>query len=262
MISILKHINNWRDSPLYALLCVQLLAILPVIALLMLHPDLSLGRALFVQALSAAVFSRFSFKQGRWWMPVHAVFLPTVFLSLSFNINPLWYLLLFVLSFLIFGGVWQGRVPLFISSNNALNALDQLLPQEENLHFVDVGCGNGAVLKTVKTLRPSWSVTGVEAAFLPFIWAKIRAMLGGNRFRVIRANFWNMDWQGIQIVYAYLSPTPMPQLWEKVQTTPSVNYLISYQFIVPENPPEKTITLSDQSHLYRWALAHGESHGH
>lgn len=262
MTSSLKHINNWRDSPLYALLSVQILAVLPVIGLLMLHPELSLGRALFVQAMAAAVFSRFSLKQNRWWMPIHAVFLPTVFLCLSFNINPLWYFVLFAFSFLIFGVVWQGRVPLFISSNSALNALDQLLPKEQNLHFVDVGCGNGAVLQRVKTLRPNWTVTGVEAAIFPYFWAKLRAALQGNTFQVIRADFWSIDWQGIQVVYSYLSPTPMPALWERIQAEPTVNYLISYQFIVPAIPPEQTIELADHSCLYRWMVTHGEHHGH
>lgn len=261
MTSILTLINNWRNSPLYGLLSVQILAVIPVIGLLVLHPDLSLGRALFVQAISAAVLSRFSFKQGRWWMPVHAIFVPALFLCLSLNINPLWYFFLFVLSFLIFGGVWQGRVPLFISSKTALSALDQLLPKVDHLHFLDVGCGNGAVLSKVKSLRPTWTVIGVEAAIVPFLWAKLRSVVEGNSFQVVRADFWSMHWHEVNVVYSYLSPTPMPALWEKIQLESSVNHLLSYQFLVPAVAPDQSIELEDSSRLYRWDLARGGANG-
>lgn len=260
MISPPPSTNKRLKTPLYGLFSVQILALIPVLGLWGLHPDLSLGTALFVQSFVAAVLSRWGFRQARWWLPIHVFFLPLVFLLLVLDVNPLWYLLLFVLSFLVFGGAWLGRVPLFITSNAALNELDQLLPNDENLHFVDLGCGSGAVLQTVQKLRPSWRITGVEAAWLPYCWARWRAGFLGEHVKIIRTDFWQMDWQDIDLVYAYLSPTPMQELWQKLKSQ-SIKYLISYRFVVPNVPPERTTELADGSCLYRWSTVAKDEHG-
>lgn len=253
MISRTPLLNSLRHVPLFALAGVQLAACMPVLILLYVHPLLDVGIALLVQSTVAVVLSRWVLHQGRWWMPVHLLFVPAIVVALHAGIGPGWYLLGLVLCLLLFGGAWRGHVPLFISSRAALQALDQILPVESHLRFVDVGCGNGAVLSAVARLRPGWHISGIEAALLPWLWARLRAALFLPGSQVRHANFWRTPVRA-DVVYAYLSPTPMLALLRKLEQDGGSRYLVSYRFDIPGVEPERVVQLADGSRLYRWDL--------
>lgn len=240
--------------PLGALLIVQMAACLPVLGLLLTHPALGVGSALLVQSSSAAVISRWMLRQRRWWLPLHMFFMPGIVLMLQLGVHPGWYLLALTVCVLLFGGAWRGHVPFFISSSHALRALDDILPRDTYLHFVDVGCGSGVVLRTVKRLRPGWQVSGVEAAWLPWLWARLHLAISTPQARVYRGNFWRMPLGDADVVYAYLSPTPMLALLRKLEQDKGTHYLISYRFPIPGLEPEQVVDASDGSCLYRWDL--------
>lgn len=246
-------LNRVRHVPLLALVGVQLPACVPVLILLYLHPLLDVGIALLVQSTVAVLLSRWVLQQGRWWMPVHLLFVPAIVVALHAGIGPGWYLLGLVLCLLLFGGAWRGHVPLFISSKAALQGLDQILPSEPQLRFVDLGCGSGAVLSAVSSIRPGWQISGVEAAWLPWLWARLRVALFLPGSQVRRANFWRMPLHA-DVVYAYLSPTPMLALLRKLEQDGGSRYLISYRFGIPGVEPDQVVELADGSQLYRWDL--------
>lgn len=240
-----------RQWPLFSLVGVQLPACVPVVLLLLLHPDLGLGSAVIVQATTAAMLSRL-LRQPRWWLPVHLLFTPALAVLLHAGVPSWWYLVALLGCLLLFGGAWRGNVPLFISSQRALAALDTLLPQGEHLHFADVGCGSGAVLAQVRRLRPGWRLTGIESAWLPWLWARLR-LLGQSDTVVSHANFWSVSLAHVDVVYAYLSPTPMLALLRKLEQD-GCRYLISYRFTIPGAEPDHMLELEDGSRLYRWDL--------
>ena len=62
-------------------------------------------------------------------------------------------------------------------------------------------------------------------------------------------------WAG-DVVYAFLSPAPMPRLWEKVQREMRPGTLfISNRFIVPGVKPHQRIATGEPGvNLYVWRL--------
>ena len=68
---------------------------------------------------------------------------------------------------------------------------------------------------------------------------------------------WRADLAGYDVVYAFLSPAPMPALGEKAkrEMRPG-SLLVSNSFAVPEVSPERVIELDDarQTLLYCYRL--------
>jgi hypothetical protein len=172
--------------------------------------------------------------QPRWWLAIHSLFGPCALAALSLGVDPRWYLAGFVALALVFGGVYRSRVPLYLSSTEATDALLAVLPCAARLRFLDLGCGLGSVLDRVSRKRPDAACVGVEAALLPWLVAWLRSRRGA-RYRVRRASLWNTRLHGHDVVYAYLSPAAMPALWIKAkrEMTPG-SLLVSNSFPVPQ----------------------------
>lgn len=243
-------------SPIRSLLSVQLLALLPVLLLWWRTPNLSVISALLIQVLSALVLSRWVFRQRGWWLIIHAVFLPSALLLLQLQLPPWLYFLALLLCLLVFGHAWSGRVPLFISSVAAREALDEFLPQGDDLRFLDLGCGTGAVVRAVKAMRPGWQCHGIEAAWWPYMLARWRSRQQPEVV-IRRGDFWREDLGQYDVVYAYLSPTPMPKLWRKLLVQMPRGVFISYRFGIPGAVPSRQLELPDGSHLYLWQRGEG-----
>jgi hypothetical protein len=68
---------------------------------------------------------------------------------------------------------------------------------------------------------------------------------------------WNANLAAYDIVYAYLSPAPMPALWDKARAEMKPgSLLISNTFAVPEQVADETLELGDLSHarLLIWRM--------
>jgi hypothetical protein len=59
-------------------------------------------------------------------------------------------------------------------------------------------------------------LVGIESAPLNWLIAKLRLGVRGGKTDIRFGNLWDVDLSDFDIVYAYLSPAPMPRLWEKV----------------------------------------------
>lgn len=171
--------------------------------------------------------------QPRWWLAIHLFFAPGALAALSLELDPRWYLAGFVALALVFGGVYRSRVPLYLSSTAATDALLAALPREAHLRFLDLGCGLGSVLERVTRTRPGAACVGVEAALVPWLVAWLRSGRGA-RYRVRRASLWDTRLERHDVVYAYLSPAAMPSLWVKaIREMNPGSLLISNSFPVP-----------------------------
>ena len=201
--------------------------------------------------LSAALLSR-RLHLPAWWQLINLAFVPLLWLTLQSEIDPAWFLAGLILLALTSLGAIRTRVPLYLSSPRAAAALAARLP--DHAHLLDLGCGLGGPLARLSALRPDATLAGVEAAPLNWLIARLR-LLGCARIRL--GNLWDMDLSGHDVVYAYLSPAPMPRLWRKAKAEMrSGSLFISNTFGIPGVEPDEVVELHDLSHarLLIWRM--------
>lgn len=207
--------------------------------------NLALIPAAFIQGGLAAAFGR-SLGLAPWWMPMNMLFAPALAWTLSFGFSPLWFLAAFLLLFLAYWNVFRSQVPLYLSSRGAWVAVADLLPKNEGVSFLDVGAGLGGMLGYLSMKHPGGKFCGLEIAPLPFLLAWLRKQANRGGYRVIRGDFWAHNFEHYDVVYAYLSPVPMAELWAKAcdEMAPGA-CLVSNTFAIPGVDPEKIIELDD-----------------
>lgn len=218
---------------------------------------LTLLHVVWLQGIIAALMS-YLFHLPVWQVLIHLFFSPVLLLSaVMLDLPAYWYLGGFITLALIFGSIHRTRVPLFLSSREAVDALAELLPKDRGFKLIDLGSGCGGLLCKLARILPYGSYRGVEAAMLPCWISKLRARLSGQNCRFHWASMWQHNLTGYDVVYAYLSPVPMPRLWEKVcrEMRPG-SLFISNTFTVPGVAPDQCIQLNDFSGavLYIWRL--------
>lgn len=183
-----------------------------------------------------------------WWQAINGLFFPLAWGVAQAEIAPGWFLLGFAVLFLTSLGSLGTRVPLYLSSRQAVAALAERLPR--GARVIDLGCGLGGTLAGLRRSRPDLRLSGVEMA--PLNWLVARLRLG----RDIRlGSLWDIDLSAYDVVYAYLSPVPMARLWHKVEREMRPgSLLVSNSFEVPGQRPDETVALNDfnQSRLLIW----------
>jgi SAM-dependent methyltransferase len=213
--------------------------------------------ALLVGAL-AATLSHFA-GQARWWPPIQLAFAPAQVAMLAVDVSPLIYLLIFLILLVVYWSTFRSQVPLYLSSLKVWQALETLLPSPAGgatFRFMDIGSGLGGVLAHLARVRPDGDYSGVEIAPLPYLWSWVR-LQGLPNCRVRRGSLWDCDLGEYDLVFAYLSPVPMAELWEKARREMKPGSLfISNTFVVPEHPPQHTVPVDDlhRSNLYIWRM--------
>lgn len=211
---------------------------------------LALAQGLIAAAVSAAQ------RAPRWWWLIHALFPIAIYGALQLPIDPLWYLFAFLLSLAIFWRTDVSRVPLFLSNQPTAEALLQLLPQEP-AKIIDLGCGDGGLLRHLARARPDCSFVGIEHAPLTWAWAAL-ASRGLPNVSIRRGDFWRERLAPYALVYAFLSPEPMPRLIAHARKSMSDgSLLVSNSFMVPGLEPEAVIDVVDrrQTRLYCYRMS-------
>ena len=208
-----------------------------------------------LQAVLAVFLSRWMDLSPRW------VFMQA---SLPFLVRALWgvpipawvYLLLFLVLVLVFGGGLISRVPLYHASEDAWKKLADLLPERPGLRFVDLGCGFGGPVAHLAKARPDGTFVGVEASPLTWLVAWLRCLPWPNA-QIRLGSLWRTDLADFDVVYAFLSPVPMPALWAKVrrEMKPDSRF-ISHSFEAPHATPHRVIPVQGRngSRLLVWEL--------
>lgn len=191
----------------------------------------------------ALILSRWLMLPG-WWQIINAAFFPLAWLVLQADIHPLWYLAGFILLAVTSLGSLNTRVPLYLSSRSAVEAVAMRAPRDGKV--VDLGCGLGGWLSGLGAMRPDLRLDGVEMA--PLNWLVSRLRMGGKA-GIRLGSLWDQDLAAYDVVYAYLSPAPMAELWRKVEREMRPGSLfVSNTFAVPGVEPDETIDLNDLSH--------------
>lgn len=183
-----------------------------------------------------------------WWLALLALF-PAATWAVATLALPRWlWPVLLLATIALYWSVSSTRVPLYLSGAKARAALLALLPPPGTaFRCIDLGSGLGGVTLALARARPEGSFTGVELAPLPaFIgWLRSRRARPPNA-RLARASLWEQPLGDYDVVYAFLSPVPMPALWEKARAEMRPgSQLISNSFAVPGVEPERVIEVGD-----------------
>ncbi len=205
-------------------------------------PWLETSLAIGAVALTFATISR----QPWWWRVIHAGFMPLIWLTHGLAIDPAWFLAAFVMLLLVYRGALSGQVPLYLSNRQTVAALAELLAEREAPHFLDLGAGLGSTTVPLADLLPDGAFTGYENA--PLTWLVGRFLsLGRPNIRWRWDDLWQARLGDYDVVYAFLSPVPMPELWAKVEAEMRPGSLfISNTFPVPGVTPSRIIEVDCQ----------------
>lgn len=223
----------------------------------------------FVLALlQGAIAAMISLRQRvpPWWRLIHLVFVPLAVAVQRLDIAPGWFLAAFVLLLLVFWRTDKSRVPLFLSNRATADALLRLLPPTgegvvlgrpgADFKVLDLGCGDGGLLSRLAKARPDCGFTGIEHAPLPWLAARLRS-IGLPNLTIRHGDFWQEPLRDYGLIYAFLSPAPMPRLWTKARAELEKGaVLVSNSFAVPDVTADTTVTVADRRatrlYLYRF----------
>lgn len=183
---------------------------------------------------------------ARWWLLIHVLFMPALVLTLWLNLPPWIYLIGLIGLILVYWNSFRSQVPLFLSNHQTVEHCVAWLPNDKPLRVLDVGSGTGSFACQLATLRPDWQVTGIESAPIPY-WLSRWLGRAQKNLQLFHGNFWQQRMNHYDVVYAFLSPVPMPTLWKKLQNEMRPeSLLISNSFSVVGEEPEAVIEVNDR----------------
>jgi len=211
---------------------------------------------LFSQS-TLAVGGSILIRQPTWWILIHLLFLPLVFIFFTLTIPAWWYLTIVIVMTLIFWGTIRGDVPLFLSSKEVAEVVTIFLEQEKAKTFADLGAGVGSVAIPIAKSLSNLKVDAWERAPLPFLMSWWRGKNLEN-YKALRENFFNASFGNYDVIFAFLSPAVMPEVSEKIQREMKSGALfISSSFPAPNWQPESILHLSDfrKTVLYCYRIA-------
>ena len=190
--------------------------------------------------------------QPWWWCAIHALFAPLAWGASALAIDPGWFLLALILMLLFYRGAVTGRIPLYLSNSETAAALAELIPERGEARFIDLGAGVGSVLRPLAQARPEARLCGVENAPATWLVGYLRTV-GLSNCRWRWGDIWQTDLAPYDVVYAFLSPEPMPELWAKARREMAAGSLfISNSFAVPGIDADTVVDVDDrrQTRLY------------
>ncbi len=246
--SVLSLIS--RLPPAFAALLAHLPGIAVAAALTVSSDRFPLPLSIPIVSISAALLA-WLWRLPIWWRYINLLFLPVTATALFLQsqtggVDPDWFLAAFLLLVLTSLGAVRTRVPLYLSSPRAADELAARAPNQGRL--IDLGCGLGGPLARIHRHRPDLHLAGIEAAPLNWLLAKIRLLQGRADVRL--GSLWNVDLGTYDIVYAYLSPAPMPRLWDKARKEMKPGSLfVSNSFAVPDFEADEIVDISKPGDL-------------
>jgi len=252
--------NLIRSYPIIGAIVAQIMAgALVFVALLGLASILD-ARGLFwtavvMQSLGAAVVTKL-FGLPVWWIWIGLGFPAAMALALNVGGLPAWpFGVGFVVLYLFFSNTARDRVPLYLTNRATTEALLSLMRQRGAKRFTDLGSGLGGVVRALD--GEGRRAQGVETAPMVWLLSTILSKLQ-RRGRIVRQDIWTADIASEDVVYAFLSPEPMPALFEKAKREMKPgSLLVSNSFAVPGVEPAEIWELSDgrRTRLYLYEMA-------
>lgn len=217
-----------------------------VIGLLSLGGIASQLWALVIAQSVLAALIAFALRSERWWLVIHLGFSPLLMLARDLQIAPGWYLTAFLILAAIYWTSFRTRVPLYLTNQATIAALDRLMASRRPTRVLDLGCGTGTLLVALAHRHPDSQLTGIESAPAPYLIGRLRAR-GQPNIRVKRGDFFAASWAEQDFIYAFLSPVPMSRVGEKaIREMRPGSMLVSNSFVIPELQATDVIEVGDR----------------
>jgi len=172
---------------------------------------------------------------------------------------PSWvYLVAFLGLLLVYWNTTGERVPLYLTNQQTWTALANLLPARNAARFIDLGSGLGGTTLYLGGARADMQFDAVENAPGPFLVSKIRQLFfGRSNTSITYGSLWNRDLSNYNVVYCFLSPAPMADLFAKARAEMKTGSLfISNSFEVPGEEPDEIAEVDDgrRTKLLIWRM--------
>lgn len=235
--------HQLRRNRLLVFLLIQIVALLVVRVAAAMVPSLGPAHVagVLVQAATAGALSA-ALRQERWCWAWHAIVAILLWVARDVDLPASAYPAAFMLLLLLYGGVIYGRVPYFPSGPVTWAAVAGLIRHDRAVRFLDIGCGLGGMCRYIGRNCPRAQVTGVEISPPLWLFCRVRELLSRTSARYLLADYTRLDLSSYDVVFAYLSPAAMPQLWEQVQRQMgSGAMLVSFEFPIPGVEPHRVI---------------------
>jgi hypothetical protein len=200
------------------------------------------------------------FGMAIWWRWIHFFFPLALWIMSISQIPNTVYLVGFIITLALYWTTFKTQVPFYPSSSSVWKALATLMRQhgktEQSLRMIDIGSGIGDMSMYIAKTRTQDVVEGIEIAPLPWLISQVRAKLKRSNARFILGNYQNLDFANYDVVFAYLSPAAMPQLWEKASKEMRAGcLLVSLEFEIPNVAFTQVICTGKSSPmLYVWRM--------
>jgi SAM-dependent methyltransferase len=108
------------------------------------------------------------------------------------------------------------RGALFVSTTTArIHALMDALPMKPGQLLVDLGCGDGRVLRLARE-RYQVTAVGYEINLMAYLKARLKC-IGRRGIRIKLQNFWHADLSGADVIFCYLFPDVLKELSIKLK---------------------------------------------
>ncbi len=150
---------------------------------------------------------------------------------------------------------------LFVSTApERIEAVLDAVSMEKGELLVDLGCGDGRVLRAATT-KYNVNALGIEVNPLAYLLARILSMRE-KRIRIRWGSFWSRDLRQADVVFCYLFPDVLKRLAVKLENELHIGaVVISCNFGIPGWRPDKVLRPTSYSHgdpiyVYRFPDSH------
>ena len=195
-------------------------------------------------------------RQACWWWIIQFLFPILLIVGLALQLPPVLFLAAFLIFLVLYWSTFRTQVPYYPSRLPVWRAVETVLPEREGLCFIDIGCGFGGLVLHLARRRLSGRFSGIEIAPLPWAIARLRARMAGGAAQFLRGDYRSLNLADYDVVFAYLSPVAMPDLWEKARAEMRPgSLLLSYEFPIIDVPADEIVSPQDDGpELHVWRL--------
>ncbi len=153
---------------------------------------------------------------------------------------------IYVLSIALVLPITQGA--LYVSTSRAkIAAFIDAVPMKADQMLVDIGCGDGRVLREAQK-RYGVRTVGYEVNPLAYLKARLFS-IGSNRITIRHQNFWEADLSDADVVFCYLYPDVMKKLATKLLDSLKPGAIVvSSNFSLPGWVPGKILRIERSLH--------------
>lgn len=143
-------------------------------------------------------------------------------------------------------------------SRRAMRTLVDLIgPLPDGATVVDMGSGDGRVLRAIASRSPSIRGIGIEQSYLLTVLARQwSAFCGYRHLSFTRGDFKQTSLRGTEVVTCYLWSNIMPVLGEKFQRELAPgSRVFSVAFAIPGWRPHRTVAIPNVGSCYEYVIS-------